>query len=528
MAAFLNHQLLLSTLALGAQVKYFETTLDTQVYTNNPICNKHACTNPLTPGLTELPRLQELVWQCTASGDAKQYIQFCADVVNYDAAIPSPTNKSAGLDALVFAQDSAASTMFVLHIAALGYDTWDFKDQHNINNDRCVRRVQEMVCYTYFPKAQANCQAGQQTAYSRPCKNSCYSYLDACKVECCDGSDRCVFDITTEAGGNVTGYVDVDGPSALCTGSGSSRLGVPMTLLLFLLGLHTASADFGSSEPAQRTKRSGFSQLLVACIVLFCSVSLQGCFLSVPQHDKPNWISKTNYLVKYEYIPPGESSSAAMLNSCSPGASGRQVCSGRGQCKLWSGQPLTPARKQEDAATMTTFFCDCMAEWADPECKTRRKSQLNAWALSMSLGVFGADHFYLGFIYHGLAKLGVSFLVGLISLLWWSQISWYFPVVGFGTWWIFDVMRIGCAPVYATDFRVNNDLPHWVFVSTICFLFAAGGLVFSLDSYVRYRKLKRAQVMKMHERDEDLCLPRAEEGRRRGFGGYGATLQQHR
>jgi len=302
-----------------------------------------------------------------------------------------------------------------------------------------------------------------------------------------------------------------------------------MTLLLFLLGLHTASADFGSSEPAQQTKRSGFTRLLVACIVLFCSVSLQGCFLSVPQHEKPNWISKTNYLVKYEYIPPGESSSAAMLNSCSPGASARQVCSGRGQCKLWSGQPLTPTSAQEDGATMTTFFCDCLPEWADPECKTRRKSQLNAFALSMSLGVLGADQFYLGFIYYGLAKLGVTFLVGLVSLLWWSQISWYFPVVGFGTWWIFDVVRIGCAPVYATDFRVNNDLPHWVFVSLVVFLFAAGGLVYSLDSYVRYRKLKRAEVMKYHEREEDLCLPRAEEGTRyRGFGGYGATLQQHR
>jgi len=128
-----------------------------------------------------------------------------------------------------------------------------------------------------------------------------------------------------------------------------------------------------------------------------------------------------------------------------------------------------------------------------------------------------------------LAKLGITFLVGLVSLLWWAQISWYFPVVGFGTWWIFDVVRIGCAPVYSSDFRVNNDLPHWVFVSIVVFLFAAGGLVFSLDSYVRYRKLKRAEVMKYHEREEDLCLPRAEEGTRyRGFGGYGATLQQHR
>lgn len=525
---------LLITLALGAQVssRYFQETSSSQSYTNNPICSKRSCVNPITPGLTELPRLEELVWQCTASGDVKKYSQFCKEHLFYDAAIPSPSNKSVGLDALVFAQEQAASTMFIYHLSALGYEGWDFKEQGNINTNGCVRSIQQMVCLTYFPKAKAYCQAGEQTPYSRPCKNACELYMDKCKVECCDGSNQCVFSQTTETGTNITGYVDADGPSALCTGGGSNRLGVPMTLLLFLIGMHSASAEFGSSEPSQRAaKRGGFSQLLVACVLVFCCVSLQGCFLTIPEHNTPAWLSKTNYLVKYEYIPPGQSSASATLNSCSPGAAARQVCSGRGECALWSGPDLTSSESYTTQVQLATFFCKCDAEWADPECKTRRKSQLKAFAWSMVFGVFGADHFYLGLVYSGLAKLFVSFFVGLISLVWWSQVSMYFPIIGLGTWWIFDVVRTGCAPVYASDFRVYNDLPHWVFVLTVTFLFAAGGLIYSLDSYVRYRKLKRAEVMKMHERDEDLSLPRAEDmdkARFRGFSGYGATTQQHR
>merc|ERR1719502_2008136 len=89
-------------------------------------------------------------------------------------------------------------------------------------------------------------------------------------------------------------------------------------------------------------------------------------------------------------------------------------------------------------------FCKCYRDWADPECRTKRKSQMVAYFLSVFLGFFGADHFYLGNFYSGFAKLAT--------------------LGGAGIWWLIDIVRIGSSPVYANEYRLAYDLPHWEYV----------------------------------------------------------------
>jgi len=485
-----------------AQLGTFAAPSDGVVYTNNPICRKKACINPLTPGLSDLPRLENLVWQCPQSGDVGRYVRFCKSALYYDPALPSPMNKSMTLDRLVDAQDAAASEMFFYHLSGLGYDGWDYSKPSDIE-DPCVRAIYDMVCYTYFPKSMAGCKAGSQTPYSRPCRNSCHTYLNACQVECCDDSARCVFETSTDMGGGVvnkeTGYVDADGPSAICTGgsgnSAGSRLLAPFALVFLLLGapLVTGSAEAqGSTASPRRSFLSMVpnSQVLLLVMMIVSCVSMQGCSLVIPNHNVAAWRKMSNYLMKYEYVPAGQFATAATLNSCSAGAAGREVCSGRGQCKPWFRLPLKVVDPKDADDTETISFCECDAEWADPECRTERKSQLKAFFLSLFGGFLGLDLFYLGFKIWGICKL--------------------FTLGGFGFWWLFDIVRVGCAPPYAQDFRVNHDLPHWVFMTVLLVLFSTAGLLYSLESYFAYRKQKRNLLQKLSQGDEETHLDRTE------------------
>jgi len=132
----------------------------------------------------------------------------------------------------------------------------------------------------------------------------------------------------------------------------------------------------------------------------------------------------------------------------------------------------------------------------------------------------GADLFYLGYIGLGLLKM--------------------VTLGGCGVWWALDLIRTGSGPVYAFNYRVANDLPHWVFVLSTVTIFILLGFVWSLESYFSYRKRKRQDLRKLQEAEEArqfgvpsdmLDGPRNRMGghcrnfvERREFGGYGATV----
>lgn len=241
-----------------------------------------------------------------------------------------------------------------------------------------------------------------------------------------------------------------------------------------------------------------------------CTLCLQGCDFNIPRHSVGNWRQNRDYLVQYEYVPPGQSAASAQLNSCAMEVTPALQCSGHGYCR-----GLTP---QPDAVNPNTIsFCYCDDGWADPECRTRRKSQLVTFLLSVFFGIFGADYFYLGYPLWGVAKL--------------------FTLGGLGFWWLLDIIRTGAGPIYAKNYRVTNDLPHWVFVLATVTLFMLCGFGVSLESYLSYRRKKRNDVLRLHEKEEAAMLknrehaegPRSEVSTRsvagnRTFQGYGSML----
>lgn len=194
---------------------------------------------------------------------------------------------------------------------------------------------------------------------------------------------------------------------------------------------------------------------LLALIALMAALAtvLEGCDLfSIPsnpaenligvinsgfdKHRVGNWRGKMNYLIQYQVIPPGAGDCGGVLNSCSVESMDSQIqCNGKGVCRA-----AYPRRLDNPI-----YFCECDPDWADPECRTPRKSQLKAFVLSVFLGMFGFDQYYLGFT--------ILAFVKCITL------------GGFGFWWIVDIVRIGSGRIYAKNFRISDDLPKWGFVT---------------------------------------------------------------
>mmetsp|Transcript_6059 Transcript_6059/g.11047 ORF Transcript_6059/g.11047 Transcript_6059/m.11047 type:complete len:526 (+) Transcript_6059:69-1646(+) len=504
--------LYLAWTADAAQVKLGGLTDNDMTYTSNPVCLQHACVNPFAPGLMDIPRLAGMIWQCSPEGEVQKAIQFCKGAIDYEAAIPSG-NQTMALDKIVQAQDSAASTMFFYHLSALGYDAWEYR-RPNETDDVCVQSVYKLTCLSYFPKNQAGCAVGAQIPFLRPCRNACESYVNKCEVECCDMSTQCVFVHEGEDGSEQSGYYDAEGPSALCTGSGAGRLASPGALLLLLLGIQLSMFD--SSD---RRRGGSWSRHLLVALLLCCASSLQGCSLFIPSHRVPNWRKESDYLVRFESVPEGQPETAAVLNSCNPlnaqEGGVTEVCSGRGQCKPWSIQPLKVASLNQTVPVSALSFCECDYQWADPECRTRRRSQMKAFLLSLFLGPFGADRFYLGLWVSGCFKLAT--------------------LGGLGVWWLFDIVRVGSAAVYTTDFKVAADLPHWLYLLIVVLVFSGAGLIFSLDSYGRLRHQKRRQAMQFFNDEETMPLksplvesndPRDPWGGHRSAG-YGSALPHY-
>jgi len=443
-----------------------------EVFTTNAICRKKRCINPIFPGVEDLHRLEQATWVCSSMRAVLPSLGFCRGAVHYAPTLPILADAH-DTESMVRKQDTAALTMFYYHMAGLGFEAWDYQDPANA--DDCVKSIWRMVCYTYFPRAQLGCEEGMTTAYLRPCQSSCQNYIRSCGVECCDESVKCVFSHTKALPMGMTmvqtGYVPHDGPSSMCTG-GARRLASPSGLLWLLLvaqGAQWLLRD-GVSSLAQL---AGRSRALGCAALLFIAITIQGCSVEVPIHHVGNWRAEPDYLITYEFVPPGGSAHAAMLNSCSlPDLAQTAQCGGRGICRLWN----------EDDPDNPAAFCKCDRDYADPECGTRRKSQVVAYVLSVFFGILGADQFYLGYTIAGVFKLGT--------------------LGGFGLWWVGDIIRIGSAPVQAKNFRVASDFPHWAFVLCTVVLALMLGFTISYVTLVRHISQRRKDAMLMQAQEE--------------------------
>jgi len=310
----------------------------------------------------------------------------------------------------------------------------------------------------------------------RPCRSSCQNYVRECAVECCDESVQCVFEhdrpINNTLVVKTSGYSNFDGPSPFCTGAASSqRLSrlLPLALALFHLLMHTSMGD--ASFTTAKLGKTAFVGILVVLALV-----VQGCELDrdldMPSHQTGNWHKAPDYLLTYEFIPTGRYPNQATLNSCDNQLSSSLQCSGRGVCKAW----------YPDDETSTMNFCECFRDWADPECRTERKSQSYAYCLALFLGFLGADQLYLGFPTYAAMKLCT--------------------LGGFGAWWLVDIVRIGSAPVYSWNYRIAADLPHWAFVlSFITYLLVASFLFVGYHTlHLRAKRRRDALLLQQEEK----------------------------
>jgi len=416
--------------------------------------------------------------------------------VDYAPALPT-SDKVQDVVALVKAQEKAAITAYAYHLSGLGWEHWDHTRPAEEDDD-CIKSIWKMVCYTYFPKAQKGCKTGQATNYLRPCHSSCKNYVKACQVECCDESVQCTFQhdkpINKTSVLQTKGYVARDGPCPFCTGASVRAQRMSAWLAPVLLLVHLL---FHSRCPQVHVTTRGLRQLaFFGCLVLVV-ITMQGCDaeheLDVPSHMTGNWRQQPDYLMEYEYIPPGSPPSKAKLNSCHvPNIPLAQQCSGRGICRSFDPTSRHPPAR----------FCECNRDWADPECRTKRKSQVNAYLLSLFGGLLGADQFYLG--YGGLGAMKLCTLGGL------------------GVWWIIDIIRIGSAPVYSAQYRVAHDLPHWVFtISLLAFMLTLSFICVGYYTLAQVAQRRKDVLMLQAKEQERQWLEHINPRSDKGFAQWG-------
>lgn len=266
-------------LLLGAGLPRVSDCLIEELYTTNSVCTERYCINPVFPALDELPDMEGMRWQKRANSNVSTFMSFCGKFIDYDPAVPlvnmskeaigaqtsklkedlgkglpvreydlhKPSNPM--VDATMI-MDRAAARRYFTHLAGMGIDPWEHQDpagESRLPLRHCARSVARLVCFTFFPKANEHIPAGSQTEYLRPCRSSCENYLEACGVECCDESLKCVWDhqngqgrprMLEVTGGQTllvqTGYFDKPGPCEECTGGAAAR-GVPVVAFLAVL-----------------------------------------------------------------------------------------------------------------------------------------------------------------------------------------------------------------------------------------------------------------------------------------------------
>jgi TM2 domain-containing membrane protein YozV len=391
-------------------------------------------------------------------------LEFCKEDVDYDVAV-AVSNESS-LKKVIKAQEEAAVTTYFYHLAALGMEAWDYPtgaSDRSLAGSSCAAATKSMVCNTYFPRAPSGCNAGQSISYSKPCKPLCNKYLESCNVQCCDES------VTCSLGGTQSEcpYESEDKSTALLQRSGaavrrSSGLVFLVSLALPLLASSTEVPGTATVLPLS---------LFLAMGTMGHGFDVEAMFELSGFHGTAAWAKHGSYFTDFAYIPEGRPVAEAVLNSCAlPGLPKEQYCSGHGICMEWNN-----TRKQP----FPLKFCVCDKAYADPECRTLRKSQRTAFFLSMFGGFLGLDRFYLGNYYSGLAKLST--------------------LGGFGAWWIYDIVRIGSAPVYAANYRLAEDLNRLVYVVCVAAYATTLGFLFTFGASVQKRQRAKAQLFRKAE-----------------------------
>jgi len=179
-------------------------------------------------------------------------------------------------------------------------------------------------------------------------------------------------------------------------------------------------------------------------------------------HKVALWRQKTDsYITSFKDPATGKAS----FNSCmDKRISPQDVCNTHGIC----------APFERSNIVSPVFFCSCDLSWAGTECTIKRKSQLVAWALSLTLGFTGADEYYLEQTLPLIIKVLGFFLACMISALGWRHIGLTIVL----SYWFYDIVRIGSAPVHAKTAIVAADLPRWCFsiVTLLFFAFLGFGM----------------------------------------------------
>lgn len=224
-----------ATLALFAM---YTAEAAQEMYTNNLICLQKNCINPLFPASAAMADEEQQSFECqTDSYTSRNYLDFCHAAINYEFALPQAKGEQKMPDVAKI-QEQKAATYYHYHVAGMGFEFWENNEPWK-GEDECLKAVWQLTCYTFFPAC--NKQSGQENFYLRPCRSSCEAYSRACKVECCDESVSCVYELEDlHVDGSVskqTGYVDHNGPSALCTGN-AERI-APFSVLVLAVVLIT-------------------------------------------------------------------------------------------------------------------------------------------------------------------------------------------------------------------------------------------------------------------------------------------------
>mmetsp|Transcript_18225 Transcript_18225/g.40262 ORF Transcript_18225/g.40262 Transcript_18225/m.40262 type:complete len:599 (+) Transcript_18225:127-1923(+) len=496
-------------------------------------------------GVNTLSRYSSQQWTCADTVEAKtpgvsikNYTSFCARAIwNYDIALPADALEN-NVEQLVLQQESEAVSWFVNHLSGMGLDFWEYREPWLAGP--CVQSIWRLSCYTAFPK----CAVGDDTSkYLRPCVTSCQAYTESCGVSCCDESVECDFEHVEEDehGKQIrtSGYVSHQAPSAMCTGEGWTAASMVQAqdsaAGLWAPGLIAAGTALFSLTGSPR----GGAMMAL----LFATASLQGCSqlsqlvikpqipaipqegktygaptenwydlyydggkqiagggaepygdamqaetggivgaavkggsdlqIGTPSHTVGYWRQKPDYTRAFEIMVNGQSA----LNSCDRKFASKysffEVCSANGVCEAFDSTK---------SAAKALSFCMCDRDWADPECRTKRKSHLVAWLLSVFFGVVGADQWYLGFPVQATLKM--------------------FTLGGFGMWWLYDIVAIGVDPPLSRNFRAAADFPHWMFVILAAFVGVMIGFIVSavnIANQVRAKRLAEGGQKLHHE-----------------------------